>query len=399
MATSFYSSLTTKVKVTLLYFFVAATLGLSLRMIQAGLLSGNFKHLLHTHSHIVLLGWLYNALFILLQYGVFKKKEGPLNTVFWLSQLTFLGMLFSFPFQGYAFFSILFSTLYLFCSYALVYYLFKYSKELENKNVAKLLRWSGIYLVFSSFGPFSLGFIMAKGLAETFWFKLSIYWFLHFLYNGFFALVVFAFVLNKLPNTSKTNAITWLMSLSVIPLYALSVLWLDPHFSIYGIALVGSLFQLVAFGILVYKQKIHSLFQQKWTRILLYLSVISYALKSIFQVFAVIPSVQLFLTETVSFSVIGFIHLVMLGFFTLFVIAVFIENNYLPISKTVKLGIQLLILGIILSETLLFSQSIAVYFKSFQIPDFFTLLFWASALMPVGIGLVVFGGKGFKFRG
>ena len=132
---------------------------------------------------------------------------------------------------------------------------------------------------------------MAKGLAETFWFKLSIYWFLHFLYNGFFTLIIFAFVLNKLPNTAQTNTISWLMRFSVIPLYALSVLWLDPHFSIYGIALVGSLFQLVAFGLLVYQQKINSLFQQKWTRLLLHLSVVSYALKSVFQVLAVIPAI------------------------------------------------------------------------------------------------------------
>ena len=368
---------------------IAASLGLTLRMIQAGLIPGHFKHLMHTHSHIALLGWLYNASLIILQYTIFKKKEGAFNTVFWLSQITFVGMMFSFPFQGYAFASITFSTLYLFCSYYLVYILFKESIRIENTYVVKFIQWGGIYLVLSSFGPFSLGFIMAKGLQDTFWYKLSIYWFLHFLYNGFFVFVVFAYFLNKLHSHVNQKAIFWLMNLSVIPIYFLSTLWLDPDFSLYAVALIGSIFQAIAFVLLLKGKKILSLFTDSWTKIVFAITLVVYVLKMVFQVFSVAPSIQEFLSDTVAYSIIGFIHLVMLGYFTLLFFIIFIKEKMLPLSRTFKIGMAFLITGIILSETLLFAQSIAFHFQYFTIPNFHTLLFYASALMPFGIAFLV----------
>ena len=368
---------------------IAASLGLTLRMIQAGLISGHFKHLMHTHSHIALLGWLYNAALIILQYTIFKKKEGAFNTVFWLSQITFLGMMFSFPFQGYAFASITFSSLYLFCSYYLVYILFKESFRIENSYVVKFVQWGGIYLVLSSFGPFSLGFIMAKGLIDTFWYKLSIYWFLHFLYNGFFVFVVFGYLLNKLHSHANQKVIFWLMNLSVIPIYLLSTLWLDPNFSFYAVALMGSVFQLVAFILLIKSKEVLRLFKQPWTRFVFLLTLIVYAMKMFFQIFSVAPSVQGFLSNTVAYSVIGFIHLVMLGFFTLLFIIIFLQEKFIALSSTLKIGLVLLITGIVLSEALLFAQSVAFHFQYFTIQKFHTLLFFASALMPMGIVFIV----------
>lgn len=378
-----------KLKTTFVFLLIAASIGLSLRMIQAGLISGHFKHLMHTHSHIALLGWMYNATLIILQYTIFRKKDGDFNTVFWWSQITFVGMLFSFPFQGYAFYSITFSTLYLFCSYYLVYILFKESYRIENIYVKKFIQWGGIYLVMSSFGPFSLGFIMAKGLSDTFWYKLSIYWFLHFLYNGFFVFVVFGYLLQKLPSYVNQKAIFWLMNFSVIPIYFLSTLWLDPNFSVYSVALIGSIFQLIAFGLLLKGDKILHLFKYSWVRFVFLLTVVAYGLKMIFQIFSVIPSVQEFLSDTVAYSVIGFIHLVMLGFFTLLFLVIFIQEKFMTLSSTLKVGLILLITGIILSETLLFSQSVAFHFQYFTLFNFQNWLFLVSALMPIGIVFLV----------
>tara|TARA_R110002050_G_scaffold149463_1_gene276061 strand:+ start:108416 stop:109558 length:1143 start_codon:yes stop_codon:yes gene_type:complete len=371
------------------FLVIAALLGFSLRLIHAGVISANFKHILHTHSHIVLLGWLYNAVVVILQYSIFKKEEGPMNRIFWLSQLTFLGMMLSFPFQGYAFASITFSTLYLFCSYALVYYLFKYSKTVANKNVGSLIKWSGVYLVLSSFGPFSLGFIMAKGLGDTFWFNLSIYWFLHFLYNGFFALIVFAFILSRIKSENYQKLISRLMIFSVLPLYGLSVLWLSPNNSVYVIAFLGALFQFVAFALLLANKGLKSLFTTFWPKTLLKLAMVSYGLKMIFQVASVLPFIQDFLTETVSYAVIGFIHLVMLGFFTLFVLAVFIESQWIKISREVSIGLICIILGILLSESFLFGQSIAVFYSLHFMPNYFEWLAAVSSLMPIGFALLL----------
>jgi hypothetical protein len=377
-----------KLKTTFIFLLIAASLGLTLRFIQAGILPGHFKHLMHTHSHIALLGWLYNASVIILQYSVFKRKDSGFNPLFWVSQITFVGMMFSFPFQGYAFASITFSTLYLFTSYYLVYLLFKESIWIENPYVVKFVKWAGIYLVLSSFGPFSLGFIMAKGLQDTFWYNLSIYWFLHFLYNGFFVFVIFGYWLNRLNSHVNQKAIFWLMNLSVIPIYFLSTLWLEPDLPVYLVALVGSLFQFLAFVLLLKGKKIMGLFKHPWALMVWLITMGVYALKMIFQIFSVHPEIQEFLSQTVSFSIIGFIHLVMLGFFTLLTLIIFTEEKFITISSTFKIGIILLVSGIALSEVLLFGQSISVYYNLSWISNFFMTLSLASALMPIGIALI-----------
>ena len=52
-------------RVSLIYFVIIAFLGILMRL---GFFNGNFllnfKHLLHTHSHIAFLGWIYPVLFI-----------------------------------------------------------------------------------------------------------------------------------------------------------------------------------------------------------------------------------------------------------------------------------------------------------------------------------------------
>ncbi|MGB1003339.1 MAG: hypothetical protein ACPGVC_03870 [Salibacteraceae bacterium] len=391
MSSPVFASLQSKLRLTFVFLLISATLGVSLRLMQSGTLGGNFKYILHTHSHIVLLGWLYNSIVIIIQYFIFKKQEGPLNWVFWLSQITYFGMMFSFPFQGYAFASILFSTLYLFSSYALVYYLFKYAQKLENQNVVKLIKWSGVYLVLSSFGPFSLGFIMAKGLQDTFWFKLSVYWFIHFLYNGFFTLIVFALLLNKSNSFPAQKWGSQLMIWSIIPIYGLSVLWLEPHSTLYIITFIGTLFQLFAFVLIGKHIQVKQLFHSKWARCILKIAIAAYGLKVIFQISSVLPAVQVFLQSTTPYSVIGFIHLVMLGFFTLFVLAIFLERKWVLVSLYFKVGVTLLIIGVILSEAMLFSQGILLFFFNSSLPNFFFYLALVSFLMPVGICLITIG--------
>lgn len=376
-----------KIRVTFIFLLIAALAGLTLRLIQSGVPLYNYKYLLHTHSHIALLGWLYNASLLILQYSLYKESKGVLNKVFWVSQLTFIGMMFSFPFEGYGLFSITFSTLYLFCSYYLVYQLFKKSKGLSY-YAAKFTRWGGIYLVLSSIGPFALGFIMAKGLQDTFWYKLSIYWFLHFLYNGFFMFIVFAFLAKRINNVLRLKKIFNYMNLSIIPLYILSILWLEPNLLFYIIAIIASLLQLFAFVLVLKCKSMRLSWLNKVSQKLLIFVVAAYALKILFQVLASFKFSQSFLLETSSYSIIGFVHLVMLGIFTLFFLAAFIEEKFISVTKVIKGGIVLLLLGIVLSELLLFSQSIMIYTFKSSIANYSSLLLWISALMPIGIAFL-----------
>ncbi|MCK5677459.1 MAG: hypothetical protein KAH72_03190, partial [Flavobacteriaceae bacterium] len=178
-------------------------------------------------------------------------------------------------------------------------------------------------------------------------------------------------------------------------LFGLSTLWLKPTLPFYAVAFFGALFQIIAFILLIKGQKLQQYFTNKLSLNLFVLSLIAYILKIIFQIFASFENVQSFINLTVTSSVIGFIHLVMLGFFTLFFISIFIEEKKLKTSYTLKIGIYLLVSGIVLSEALLFIQSITIYFYQESISNYFDILFWVSFLMPLGITLITAQSLGF----
>ena len=99
--------------VALLYFLIAASLGIVLRLFPITNVDATYRYLVHTHSHIALLGWVYVALTALIFHLCIKlEAQKKYSKVFWCTQITILGMLFSFPITGYALFSILFSSLF-----------------------------------------------------------------------------------------------------------------------------------------------------------------------------------------------------------------------------------------------------------------------------------------------
>ncbi|MBZ9728732.1 hypothetical protein LB467_03455 [Salegentibacter sp. JZCK2] len=92
------------------YFLLAALLGILLRLFYVTPVSGNYKYILHAHSHIALLGWVYLALTGIIYRLFFHKTELSKKYlyIFLATNISLLGMLFSFPFQGYAVISIIF---------------------------------------------------------------------------------------------------------------------------------------------------------------------------------------------------------------------------------------------------------------------------------------------------
>ena len=59
---------------------------------------------------------------------IIVEDEKFYNRLFWVTQLAVVGMMIDFPAQGYAFVSILFSTLHIFCSYYFCYLIWKDAK-------------------------------------------------------------------------------------------------------------------------------------------------------------------------------------------------------------------------------------------------------------------------------
>jgi hypothetical protein len=142
----------------------------------------NYTYLLHAHSHTVMLGWCYLAVYTFI-IAKFLPKEAQINPkynrLFWLTEISVIGMAVTFPIQGYYLFSIIFSTLHILCSYYFVYQIFKDHKTVSVFE-SKLLKASLIFMLISTIGVWFLGPIASSGAKDSPVYNTAIQFFLHF---------------------------------------------------------------------------------------------------------------------------------------------------------------------------------------------------------------------------
>jgi len=177
--------------VCLINFFVAAMMGLALRFSFLGDIGINYRFLTHAHSHVAMLGWVYLMLYMLIIHYFVPNKKAVYNWLFWLTELAVVGMMVSFPIQGYAAISISFSTLHILCSYYFVYLIWKHHKT-QSLATGRLLRASLLFMLLSTLGVWCLApAVTMFGQASAFY-QIAIQVFLHFQFNGWFLLAVIA---------------------------------------------------------------------------------------------------------------------------------------------------------------------------------------------------------------
>ena len=141
-------------------FFIASLMGLLLRLMYVAPVKWvNFPFLMHGHSHTAMLGWVYLMLYGLIVHCFIPKesqKKLIYNRLFWVTQITVLGMMINFPIQGYALFSISFSTLHIFCSYYFCRLVWKDAQPATLPE-KQLLKTALFFMVFSTLGVWCLG--------------------------------------------------------------------------------------------------------------------------------------------------------------------------------------------------------------------------------------------------
>ena len=125
------------------------------------------------------------------------------------------------------------------------------------------------------------------------------------------------------------------------------------------------------------------------TRWMLLLSGIALSIKLILQAASTIPSLSKF---AFGFRpvVIGYLHLVLLGVITLFIIAYSGMQNLMYTSKLGNYGVKIFIAGIILNELFLLIQG-SSYMIFIGVPYINQLLLAAALCMFFGLGLLVSG--------
>jgi len=245
-------------------------------------------------------------------------------------------------------------------------------------------------MVLSSLGPWALGPIMASGMSGTTWYQLAIYFYLHFQYNGFFTFVILGLLAYYLEekrfiNNSKNLKISFvLFTASCIPTYALSAFFAHPPSLIYYIGFIGSLTQLIALVYFVKAFSLSKLLHEFKTHLITYIalliSLISLTAKLVLQL------TYVFIDISHSRNmIIGFLHLTLIGFVSLYSISYLFLLKEIKIKKTGTMGLLLLIVGFLISETLLFAEGCLDFFKLGYIENFSSWLFYGSIFMPIGI--------------
>ena len=385
--------------VVLFEFFIAACIGVILRFAFVTEIPFiKYKFILHAHSHVAMMGWLFGALYILIVQS-FCTYRLIYSRLFWLFQISIAGMLFSFPIQGYGMVSIFFTTLHLLLSYVFIYQVFKDIRANQNMS-RKFLKMAFLFLILSSVATWALGPLMKSSLNNSSWYYNAIQFFLHFQFNGWFIFAIISIFLKYAGDRSAkfnirdTNRFYTLLVVSCFLTYALSVTWSTPDKIIFWFNSLGVLMQLLALFVFIKPvgqivEKLNSKVK-KITKILWGFALICFVIKILIQTLVAIPQIAI-ISYTVHNFVIGFIHLLMLGALSTFILGAFHEFQILKINTlTKKIGIVVFICGILMSEFLLFGQGIMLWAKAGFMANYYILLASVSTFLPVGIGMFAF---------
>lgn len=391
------SSLSRWLQVSLINLLLVAIIGVILRYkIAFSLPFIDQKHLLHGHSHFAFAGWITHTLMVFLvhylsnQSGIdmFRKYRGLL----WANLLTAYGMLLWFPIQGYGVWSISFSTLSILVSYIFTVVYWKDLNRLKLNRISHHWFKAALLLnALSSLGAFALAFMMVTHTVHQNWYLAAVYFFLHFQYNGWFFFATMGLLTARIEHLTTLRptlqTIFRLFFFASIPAYLLSALWLPMHVTIYVLVIFAALAQALGWYLFIRlwntnKTLLQELFS-KTVSWLLVLAAVATTIKILLQLGSTIPSLS-----QLAFGfrpiVIGYLHLVLLGMFSIFLIAYIVSLQQLPINKILLNGIRWFVAGVIINESALMLQGTAAL--SYQnIPYINESLLFTACLLFAGI--------------
>jgi hypothetical protein len=382
---------------------IVALLGVTLRTkFLFPLPAIDYKNFLSAHSHFAFGGWVALSLMILFIDNLLAadaKQSRFYQVILWGIQITSIGMVISFPFKGYAFFSILFSTTFIFFTYAFSWRFLRDLRHVRLHPPVRLLSVAAFAcLVISSAGPFYLAYMMSSHTGNAYLYKDSVYCYLHFQYNGFFTFTVLALffhhILAKVPllaNKIKQFAIALVISL--IPSLFLALLWHYNNSFVHLTALIGSiliLITLILFFRFSFLRTIYSAYTISFARTLVICAVISFAIKMSLQMLLVIPDIG-HLIFGYRPIIIGFMHLVFLALVTFYILAAHIEsrNFLLPAPKSFsRTALIVFCSAIFFNEAVLGLQGFEALLRTSS-SLFPTLLWLASLALLTGAALIL----------
>ncbi|GAA3601231.1 hypothetical protein Q4Q39_12655 [Flavivirga amylovorans] len=377
----------------LINFLIAALMGLILRYTHVNSMSLNYRFLTHAHSHVAMLGWVYLMLFTGIVHYFVPEKKPVYSRLFWVTEFAVVGMMIGFPLQGYAAVSISFSTLHIFCSYYFVYLIWKHQKT-GSLVTRYLLKASLLFMLLSTVGIWCLGpAVSMLGQASAFY-QIAIQFFLHFQFNGWFLIAVFAILFRvlKIQNYEGSRYFFRLLIVSTVLNLALPVKWFVDYKVLLYINAVGVSLQMmmIFYFLKLTYPKLRILYkkQSKLINFTLSFSMFCLVIKTALSLVTLIPEFSTVVYEHRNF-IIGFIHLVMLGVISGFLFAYILQSPLVTFNRVLNIGIITFGLGFILTELILGIQGCMFYFGKGLLPSYHKLLFLFSLLLPLGIVFIL----------
>lgn len=354
------------------------------------------KHLQLGHSHFAFFGWITQALFTLLLHQLNNYSATPIWKKFrWLmfANVGFaLILLFAFIFQGYSTLSVTALSL---CFGTSFVFSWMYLGELRRSTLPITYKnWvkAGIgFNAFSAFGAFYLAYMFLAKDFEQHKYLAAVYFFLHFQYNGWFYFACMALLASQvhkhIPAYVPDKRVFVLFLSSCLPAYFLSVLWANIPLWLYLLVIAAALLQLLAWFLFIKSLgPFLSKFRAQTNRLganLILLSALAFTVKLLLQLGSTIPAISK-LAFGIRPIVIAYLHLVLLGVITVFILGFSISFGVIKLNKSVALFLGTFVFGILLNEFLLLLQGIGSFVYYF-IPYSNQGLFFAALTMMLGL--------------
>lgn len=384
--------------VALGFFAIAALISTALRLIYVVDLPWLvFKPWLHAHSHVAMLGWLFPSMLLAL---LCQDERGyPRGFLVWMaiSQLFVLGMLLSFPMQGYGAASISCSVGQMMVGYILVAQVWRHTRHWPRSGSRLLVRLAFVFQIVSTLGVWAMGPIMTDGLAGTEWYYWSIQWFLHFQFNGWLWFAVMAVGSRWAErhgvdvHLDPSTVVLW--ALGTVLTYALAIAWIERHLIVIAVNSLGVGLQAIAAWRTMARMRsarVQALVKTtRWMRVLIGVMLLSMAVKVAAQALVAVPAVAN-MALTLRNYVVGFVHLNTLGMATALLFAFALMKGWFDErSSAVRSALFFFVTGYACSEVLLFLQGTWFWVGWGLIPGYYWTLFAASALMACGVLLLL----------
>ena len=293
-------------RVALLNFFLAAVFGALMRFAFVEELRWmDYRNVLHGHSHVAMLGWIYLALYaLLIHYFLPQEKQVSVyyKRLFWFTEITVIGMAVAFPLQGYAGFSILFSSLHIVASYLFMWRFLKDAKSgNKGKYAFRFVRMALWFMVLSTLAIWAMPIFMVNDLQGSAIYYAAVQFYLHFQFNGWviFAILALFFKMAEfhhlLLDKKNRERFFYLLIISCLLTYVLAVTWSTPLPILFYINSAGVALQMAALVYFAFIFKdMHPFWEghlSGWARYLFIIALASFFIKIIIQTAVIIPQI------------------------------------------------------------------------------------------------------------